>query len=357
MRKLYLFLMGLVFLSISSIAQSSKNGKINISIRNEQQQLLENATAELLRLKDSLLLKAAISDKTGTVVFENLATGNYRIRISMLGYTTLYSAPIAIDESAKEVNVGTITLQTAVNSMSEVTVSSRKPFIQKLTDRIVVNVESSIVSAGSSALEVLERSPGVTVDQNDVIGLRGRQGVIIMIDGKPTPMSGADLANYLRGLPANTIERIDIITNPSAKYDAAGNSGIIDIKMKKDQRLGTNGTMTLGYGQGVYPKSNAGLTFNHRNKKINLFGNYSYGYRKNLNHLILDRNFFDDNKVYSGGDLKDNYTTAPFHFHNTRFGIDLFPSKKTIIGAVVSANFNNFSRKTINASDVIDAQK
>ncbi len=357
MRKLYLFLMGLVFISISSIAQSSKNGKISISIRNEQQQFLENATAELLRLKDSSLLKAAISDKTGTIIFENLVTGNYRIRISMVGYTTLYSAPIAIDESANEVNIGTVTLQTAISSTSEVTVTSRKPFIQKLTDRIVVNVENSIVSAGSSALEVLERSPGVTVDQNDVIGLRGRQGVIIMIDGKPTPMSGADLANYLRGLPANTIERIDIITNPSAKYDAAGNSGIIDIRMKKDQRLGTNGTMTLGYGQGVYPKSNAGLTFNHRNKKINLFGNYTYGYRKNLNHLILDRNFFDDNKVYSGGDLKDNYTTAPFHFHNTRFGIDLFPSKKTIIGAVVSANFNNFSRKTINASDVIDAQK
>ena len=296
MKKGYLFLMALVFLSITSIAQSSKNGKINVSIRNEQQQFLENATAELLRFKDSSLLKAAISDKTGAVVFENLATGNYRIRISMVGYTTLYSGSIVIDESAKEVNVGTITLQTAVNSMSDVTVTSRKPFIQKLTDRIVVNVESSIVSAGSSALEVLERSPGVTVDQNDVIGLRGRQGVIIMIDGKPTPMSGADLANYLRGLPANTIELIDIITNPSAKYDAAGNSGIIDIRMKKDQRLGTNGTMTLGYGQGVYPKSNAGLTFNHRNKKINLFGNYTYGYRKNMNHLILDRNFFDDNK-------------------------------------------------------------
>ena len=102
----------------------------------------------------------------------------------------------------------------------------------------MVNVENSIVNAGSTALEVLERSPGVTVDQNDAISLRGRSGVIIMIDGKPTPMSGSDLANYLRGLPSNAIERIDIITNPSAKYDAAGNSGIIDIRMKKDQRFG-----------------------------------------------------------------------------------------------------------------------
>lgn len=120
-------------------------------------------------------------------------------------------------------------------------------------------------------MDVLERSPGVSIDQNDVLGLRGRQGVIIMIDGKPSPMTGADLANYLRGLPSSAIERIEIITNPSAKYDAAGNSGIIDIRMKKDQRFGVNGTLTAGYGQGVYPKANTGTTFNYRNKKVNLF--------------------------------------------------------------------------------------
>ena len=127
-----------------------------------------------------------------------------------------------------------------------------------------------------------------------------------MIDGKPTPMNGADLANYLRGLPSAAIERLEIITNPSAKYDAAGNSGIIDIRMKKDQRMGINGTFTAGYGQGVYPKANVGTTFNYRNKKINVFGNYNYAYRVGLNHLLLDRNFYE-NGIYNGGDLKDNY--------------------------------------------------
>lgn len=356
MRKVYLFIFCISVFAIESFAQTRGNGKISAIIYSESQQPIENATAELLRIKDSSLVKAAITDKNGTVFFENIGTGSYRLRISIIGFTTQYTESIVITDAQLEKSIGNIILKTSA-ATSEVTVTSRKPFIQRLTDRIVVNVENSIVSAGSSALDVLERSPGVSVDQNDVIGLRGRQGVIIMIDGKPSPMTGADLANYLRGLPSNTIERIDIITNPSAKYDAAGNSGIIDIRMKKDQRMGTNGTVTMGYGQGVYPKSNAGLTFNHRDKKINLFGNYSYGYRKNLNHLILDRNFYDNNAVYTGGDLKDNYTTLPFHFHNTRFGLDFFPSKKTIIGAVVSANFNKFDRKNINASEVIDAQR
>lgn len=336
-------------------SQVQRVGKITLTVQTAQSTGVENATVELLRARDSGLVKAAISDKTGLALFDQLLIGEYRIRISGVGFTTLITAPIIITAQQPEQLAGPFQLTPAPTSVSEVTVTSRKPFIQKLTDRIIVNVENSIVSAGSSALDVLERSPGVTVDQNDAIGLRGRQGVIIMIDGKPTPMTGADLANYLRGLPANTIDRIDIITNPSAKYDAAGNSGIIDIRMKKDQRMGTNGTVTMGYGQGVYPKSNAGLTFNHRNKKINLFGNYSYGYRMNLNHLILDRNFYDNNQVYTGGDLKDNYTKTPVHFHNTRVGLDLFPSNKTIIGAVVSANFNKIGRKNINGSEVLNA--
>jgi outer membrane receptor protein involved in Fe transport len=204
-------------------------------------------------------------------------------------------------------------------------------------------------------MDVLERSPGITVDQNDNINLRGKSGVIIMIDGKPSPMTGADLANYLKSLPSAAIERIDIITNPSAKYDAAGNSGIIDIRMKKDQRLGVNGTFTTGYGQGIYPKANIGSTFNYRNKKINLFGNYNYAYRIGLNHLLLDRNFYD-NGVYNGGDLKDNYSKSPLGSHTTRLGMDYFHSKKSIIGFVVTGNFNHYTRKNDNSSIVIDPQ-
>ena len=337
-------------------AQVIKNGKISISIVNQQNGPLENTTVELLRSKDSGLVKTAITDKSGTAVLERLAPGTYVIKASMVNYIPKYSAAITLSEELNDIKAPSISLQQRSGEMQEVAVTTRKPFIQRLTDRIVVNVENSIVSAGSSAMDVLERSPGVNIDQNDAISLRGKQGVIIMIDGKPSPLNGADLANYLRGLPSNALERIDIITNPSAKYDAAGNSGIIDIRMKKDQRLGANGTFTVGYGQGVYPKANTGATFNYRNKKINVFGNYNYAYRKNLNHLFLDRNFYN-NGVYNGGDLKDNYTTIPVNFQTARFGADYFASKKTILGVVVTSNFSHVNQDNDNNSIVFDNQK
>ena len=344
-----------LFVSYGAFCQTGK-GKIAMAILNDRQNAVESATVELLRAKDSGLVKVAITDRNGIVEFEQVSFGRYLIRISMVNHTTTFSEPVELNESQSTVNIPSILLSPEATQLKGVTVTGRKSFIQKLTDRIVVNVDNSIVNAGSSALEVLERSPGVTVDQNDVIGLRGRQGVIIMIDGKPSPMSGADLANYLRGLPSNAIDRIEIITNPSAKYDASGNSGIIDIRMKKDQRLGTNGTFTAGYGQGVYPKANAGITLNHRNKKVNLFGNYNYAYRVGLNHLILNRNFFT-NGVFKGADDKDNYSKMPFNTHAVRFGADFFPSKKTILGFVVNTNFNHFDRINTNNSVVIDAQK
>jgi hypothetical protein len=177
-----------------------------------------------------------------------------------------------------------------------------------------------------------------------------------MIDGKITPMAGADLVNFLRGLPSNSIERIDIITNPSAKYDAAGNSGIIDIRMKKDLRLGANGTLTAGYGQGVYPKANAGSTFNYRNKKINLFGNYNYAYRLGMNHLFLKRDFYE-NGHFIGAYDQDNFMKFPVKNHTARFGADFFPNKKTIWGFVVNSSFTNIDQTNTNQSLVIDDAK
>jgi len=335
------------------IAQAQ--GKIKATVVNDQQVAVENATVELLKIKDSSIVKLALTDKTGLAEFENIKNGDYLLRITVVNYATYFSSAISLSVSQPEITVPKIILQPKSTSLGGVTITARKPFIQKLSDRIVVNVENSIVSAGSSAMDVLERAPGVNVDQNDNISLRGRSGVIIMIDGKPTAMTGADLANYLKSLPSAAIERIDIITNPSAKYDAAGNSGIIDIRMKKDQRMGTNGTLTAGYGQGIYPKTNAGTTFNYRNRKVNIFGNYNYAYRVGLNHLLLDRNFFE-NGVYSGGDLKDNYSKSPLRSNTARLGMDFFPSKKTILGFVVNGNFNHYTRNNTNSSIVINPQ-
>ncbi|MGZ3844717.1 MAG: TonB-dependent receptor domain-containing protein [Flavisolibacter sp.] len=330
-----------------------QGGKILIAVLDNQKVPVENATVELLNSKDSALLKTSLSDKQGIAVFQDVAFNSYLIRVTSVGLMTTYSEPFSLDASNSSILLPSIKLSTKpASQMQNVTVSAAKPFIQKLNDRIVVNVGSSMVNAGSSAIEVLERAPGITIDQNDNISLRGKAGVIVMIDGKPTPMSGQDLANYLRSLPSSAIDRIDIITNPSAKYDAAGNAGIIDIRMKKDQRLGANGTVTAGFGQGVYPKTNAGTTFNYRNKKVNVFGNYNYGYRENLNHLIINRNFYD-NGVFKGSDDKDNYAWMPFNSNTARIGADFFPSKKTIIGFVINGTSNAF-RRNANITTIVN---
>ena len=351
------FLIG-VLLSIGYLvkAQIPNSGKISVTIVNDQKLPAENATVQLLKAKDSALVKVAITDKDGVADFENISFGTYILKVSMINFQNYFSSAFEVSAEKSTIQLERIQLNRATKEMQEVVVSAKKPFIQKLTDRIVVNVDNSVVNAGTSAFDVLERSPGVQIDPNDNITLRGRQGVIIMIDGKVTPMSGQDLVNMLRGLTSASIESIHIITNPSAKYDAAGNSGIIDIKMKKDQRLGMNGTLTAGYGQGVYPKANAGTTFNFRNKKLNVFGSYNYSYRENLNHLVLDRNFYE-NGVFTGQDKNDNYAKMPFNAQSLRFGTDFFPSKKTIIGFVFNGNFNHFRRRNDNNSIVIDENK
>ena len=352
MKKTAIIIIGI----FSGLVLQAQKGTIKVSVVNAQQITMENATVEVIKNNDSSLVKAALTDRYGLAEFENIAFGTYLLRISMVNYHSSYSSVFNLSATEQEINLPAIILETKSTQLSGVTVTAKKPFIQRLSDRIVVNVENSIVSAGSSAMDVLERSPGVNVDQNDNISLRGRNGVIVMIDGKPTAMSGTDLANYLKSLPSAAIQQIDIITNPSAKYDAAGNSGIIDIKMKKDQRLGSNGSFTAGYGQGVYPKANTGITFNYRNKKVNLFGNYNYAYRLGLNHLVLDRNFYN-NGIYNGGDLKDNFTKFPIQSNTARLGMDFFPSKKTIIGFVVNGNFNHYKRTNNNHSIVINPQK
>jgi hypothetical protein len=338
------------------IAQTPERGRITGKIIDEQQKPIEGATADLLRVTDSSLVKVAISNKMGVVEFENIRFGSYLIRVTDVNHQRSFSSVVELSAESNTTTFSDITLKPSAKELQAVQVTGRKPFIQQMTDRIVVNVENSVVNAGSSAFDVLERSPGVLIDVNDNISMRGKAGVTIMIDGKPSPMSGADLVNYLRSLPSNAIERIELITNPSSKYDAAGNAGIIDIRMKKDQRFGTNGSLTAGYGQGIYPKTNTGINFNYRNKKVNLFGGYNYSYRMNLNHLLLDRNFYT-NGQFTGQDLKDNYTKIPLYLNSLRFGADFYPNKKTVYGFVINGNLNSFKPYNNNRSVVIGSNK
>ncbi|HEY1005577.1 MAG TPA: TonB-dependent receptor, partial [Sphingobacteriaceae bacterium] len=299
---------------------------------------------------DSSLVKVEVSNAEGRFLFENVPAGEYRIVTSYIGFQPYRSAALQLN---RNLDLGTITLTEGSTMLKEVAVVSSKPLIEQQFDKMVLNVEGSISAVGSTALEVLEKAPGITVDQNDNISMRGRTGVIVMIDGKRVPMSGSELATMLRGLSSNSVEKIDLITNPSSKYDASGNSGIIDIRLKKDKRNGTNGNVSLGLGHGEYLKKNTGLSLNHRNRNVNLFGSYNFSGRREFNRLDIDREFYS-NDLFTGAYDQDNNFDFRFNSHNIRLGMDYYVTPKTVVGVVTSGSLFAIRRNTENSSAVIN---
>ncbi len=349
-----IMLMALFCANVSLAANAASMLKITGKVMDSDQNPVPYAMVSIHLKKDSSFLRATGCDDSGIFHLELdlYKTQHYFLEISM---TFFQSQFVAIDSNLSSINhldLGNITLESKQHGLSELEISGRKSFLERKSDRFVMNIDQSIIAAGNSAFEVLEKAPGVSVNYQDAITMRGKSGVLILIDGKQSPMSAADLANYLKALPASSLDRIEIITNPSAKYDAAGNAGIIDIRLKKDQRFGTNGSFSANYGQGVYPKAGAGFNVNHRNKNWNIFGNLNYNYRKGLNKLNLYREFFENGQRTSAYD-QQNYLIFPFNLYSGKLGADYyFPDSKTIIGFVASASLNQFNPRGQNRSDV-----
>ena len=313
------------------------------------------AGANIVLLKDDgkTLVKADLTNDAGSFMLEGVTDDNYFVKVTMAGYEVYTSEKIVVQ--GKDIDLPIIHLEIKSTTLKEVAVKAQKPFIEVKPDKIVVNVENSIVSAGSSVLEVLGRSPGVKVDQNDNISLKGKPGVTIMIDGKITPVSGNDLANILKSMPSNTVDKIEIISNPGAKYDAAGTAGIINIKTRRDQKLGWNGSVNLAYAQGVYPKYNGSANLNYRNKKLNLYANYSYANRYWFNHLMLNRRFYSPSGALQFVYDQNNYAVFDFRNHIASTGADYSISKNTSVGLSVNGGRNRFNPKADNDSRALNA--
>jgi hypothetical protein len=280
MRKILFLLVVCAVTGFGVAAQST--GKISGTIQDDAGKPLASATLSLLRAKDSVLVKLAVSNKEGHYEFISIKEGKYLLSITSVGYGKKFSS--SFDLTASGIDLPAIALQQASKDMNAITVTAKKPFIETKIDRTIVNVEASPSSAGSTALEVLEKSPGVTVNTDGIVSLRGKSGVIMMVDGKPTYLSATDLANLLKNMPASQLDQIEIMTNPSSKYDASGNAGVINIKTKKGRTNGFNGSFTLGATTSIYqlenttyllPKSQNSFNFNYKVNKINFFGNYN----------------------------------------------------------------------------------
>ena len=237
------------FLSFAGRSQTVLRGAVLLSSNSPA----VNASISLLRSADSSLVKAGLCDKDGTYVFTNIAKGIYFLSVSSTGYQTHFSESIVVTAGKPEVRLADITLQEEPAALKQVTVTAKKPLLEQKIDRLVINVAASITSSGNTALEVLERSPGVVVDrQNNDISLSGKNGVVIMMNGKITHMPVTAVVQMLAGMSAGNIEKIELITTPPASLDAEGNAGYINIVLKEINNYGTNGSFSLsaGYGRG-----------------------------------------------------------------------------------------------------------
>lgn len=327
-------------------------GNISGKIISSTSEPIITASVVLLKANDNSLVKSDLSDDNGAFVFPEIQDGVYVLKVTALGYSG-YSSD-AITFAGRDVSMGAIQLLRAANQLKEVNVTAQRSLIEVHADKLVVNVENSVINTGSSAMEILGRSPGVTVDQNDNIVIKGKQGVNVMIDGKQMAVSGADLANILKAMPSNQIKQIEVISNPGARYDAAGTAGVINIVTKRDQRMGMNGSLNASYGQGVYPKYSAGGNLNFRNKKWSSYVSYNYSKRWWFNHLKLDRKFYDEKDALQFSYVQDNFMKMPMNNHSGSVGMDYSLNDKTIIGVAATAGTTGFDQTANNASRALD---
>ncbi|MBK8425832.1 MAG: TonB-dependent receptor [Lewinellaceae bacterium] len=227
-----------------------------------------------------------------------------------------------------------------VTPLKEIVVTAKQPLIERQIDKVVVNVEGSVLAAGNNVLELLQRSPGVLVTPQGAVMLEGKSGVMVMVDGKPTQLSGDQLVAFLQSMPAETVSKIELIARPSSKYDAEGVSGIINIRLKKNRNLGLNGTFSAGYTQSIHARLRTGLNLNYRPGKVNFFGNANLIDGAQSVGQTIER--FADGKLYD----QTNPMVEQFGTKSFKAGADFFADERHTAGVLVLGNFyRNDSRK------------
>jgi outer membrane receptor protein involved in Fe transport len=349
---------------LSSLVVKAQIGKITGSVNDASRKGIHSATVSLLKVKDSSVAKFVATGKDGQYEFLGIADGKYFVSVSSVGYAKVESAPFEVSPANSTIKVPALVISEQAKDLGAVTVTAKKPFIEARPDKTIVNVDASPTSAGATVLELLEKSPGITVDNDGNISLRGKAGVIIMIDGKPTYLSSTDLANLLKNMPASQLEQIEIMTNPSAKYDASGNSGIINIKTKKGRAAGFNGSIMAGIttsffktGDALYvtPKSQNSINFNYRKNKWNFFGNYNPNVYNGRGNLNIERKFFDNVGDLAG--YSDVATKFKFgnNNHSLKLGVDFFADKKNTYGIVASGFMFNGHPTPVTVNTLSDA--
>jgi hypothetical protein len=333
----------LVFIILHAAIAGLAQGVISGKITEQDGSPLSFANVLLLNVQDSSMVKGEVANAEGQYHLKNVARGDYRIMASMVGYKKYYSSVFSY--TGTDLVFEVIKVEEEGEVLNEVVVTVKKPLFEQQMDKLVVNIENSITAAGGTALEVLERSPGVIVNrQSNTLSLSGKQGVLVMMNGKVQRLPMQTVVQMLSGMNANTIEKIEIITNPSSKYDAQGDGGIINIIFKQNPDLGTNGSYSLSAGYGWREKYGASFNINHRTKKINIYADYSANVNRTKQYFDFTRNV--DGEYTATNSLR----FANDDVHRASVGGDIFLSEKTTIGMMVSGFDNYWSMDATNDS-------
>jgi len=329
-------LLPFLFLALTSFSQSPETG-LKGRVVDENQEPIPFATLSLFHLTDSTMAKAGYSLEDGSFLFTHIAAGTYFLNISYVGYDTYILTPIEVENNTIT-QLNQIAMLPFTTELGEVVVTTTKPLVEVKPDKTVFNVEGSVNAIGNDALELLRKAPGVVVDNNERLMLVGKTGVKVYIDGRQSILSGTDLANYLKSLQSTQIESIEIITQPSSRYEASGNAGIINIRLIRDKSLGTNANLSLSYNQAIHSRFNGNLSLNNRTKFINVFGNYNYSSGENT-----DFNFFtrDVPGLYID---QENKGSNSWMNHSIRAGLDVTASTNSTFGVLFDGYMNDYER-------------
>jgi hypothetical protein len=346
----------MVCLLAYGVSFAQKTGKVSGKVADEKGADLAYAIVKLATYPDTTAIKTIQTSLDGDFIFNGIKQGDYFLIISMVGYKSQQTMKFQLRDN--DLKLPTIKLESATKQLKEVTIQSKKPYVERKVDKTVLNVEGSIVSAGNSVLEVLEKAPGVTINrQNDEIKLNNKSGITVMIDGKTNFLSGADVTTHLSNMSSDQVATIELITNPSSKYDAAGNAGIINIKLKRNKAFGTNGSLSLNTGEGIQPNFPAdmyrlglSLNLNHRVNKWNVFGTGAFNRKVGFNNINVKRTTLTST-LASAFDQNFERQVKGFAYMG-KLGADYYLSDKTVIGIMVDANaihsnLDNTSKTTI----------
>ena len=307
---------------------------IKIIVVDQQKKTIENVNIQLFEAASKSLIKAKFTDKNGATTFPEPTPAKYYFRTSAVGFIT-QEIEIHSPFTSQLLN---IILSVANKNLEDISIIGNKEFVQHSQGKTIVTVDASITNVGTSVLEVLEKSPGVMVDRSGNISLQGKSNILVMIDDKQTYLTGAELNNLLSNMSSSQVNQIELIANPSAKYDASGNAGIINIKTKKNKQEGFNGSIAATLGQGKYYKNNNSIILNYRKGKFNAFANYSATLNKSYTTIDADRKYFNDNGTVSSILDQASLFSGQTLGHILKTGVDFYASEKTTIGLTLTAN-------------------